>query len=273
MLEIANDVPGPGSTSRIVQTWPGRNGHATVRAYRAGNSYWLEWPGIARFTFTPGRAPTRAMPWPGADRAVVADIFERFVVPLVLHAGGREALHASAISRLGTSAVAFCAPSGTGKSTVACGLAMRGHTVVTDDGLLVEDGTPPRVRAVTTDLRLRPESSAHFGLSPTAGRSVLGAGQFKSARAATLGGIMVLDRQPHRADPVVARLAGGEALAAVLAHAHCLDPTDDRRRALTVARYLEIVASVPVWQLAYATGFETLGATLDLIERTAEGVW
>ena len=272
MLEIANDVAGPGNTCRPVQTWPGKEGHGTVRAYRAGDSYWLEWPGIARFTFTLGHATTRAMLWPGADRAVVTDVFERFVVPLVLHAGGREALHASAISR-GTSAVAFCAPSGTGKSTVACALAMRGHTVVTDDGLLVEDGTPPRVQAVTTDVRLRPESSAHFGLSPTVGRSVLGAGQFKSARAATLGGIMVLDRRPHRSDPVIARLAGGEALAAVLGHAHCLDPTDDARRARTVARYLEIIASVPVWRLIYPTGFDTLDATLDLIERTAEGAW
>jgi hypothetical protein len=273
MLEIANDVAGPGSTSRPVQTWPGKEGHGTVRAYRSGDSYWLEWPGVARFTFTPGQATTRAMPWPGADRGVVVDAFERFVVPLVLHAGGREALHASAISCSGTSAIAFCAPSGTGKSTVACGLAMRGHTVVTDDGLLVEDGTPPRVSAVTTDVRLRPESSVHFGLSPTAGRSVLGVGQFKTVRSATLGGIIVLDRQPHRAGAVASRLAGGEALAAVLAHAHCLDPTDDQRRALTVARYLEIVASVPVWRLTYPTGFDTLAATLDLIERTAEGMW
>ena len=56
MLEIANDVAGPGSTSRPVQTWPGKEGHGTVRAYRSGDSYWLEWPGVARFTFTPGQA-------------------------------------------------------------------------------------------------------------------------------------------------------------------------------------------------------------------------
>ena len=87
MLEIANDVAGPGNTCRPVQTWPGKEGRGTVRAYRAGDSYWLEWPGIARFTFTLGHATTRAMLWPGADRAVVTDVFERFVVPLVLHAG------------------------------------------------------------------------------------------------------------------------------------------------------------------------------------------
>ena len=273
MLELALHLPGPGPATPPVQTWPDKAGDARVRAFRVGDVYWLEWPGVGRFELTPERSTIRAMPCPGVDRTVVIDIFERFVVPLAWHVKGKEALHASALSQNGVSAIAFCAPSGTGKSTVACGLAMRGRTLLTDDGLLVDNGVPPPVRAVSTDVRLRSESSAHFGFPVQAGRHSLDLTDVKVARAATLGGIVMLDRGPRGTRAVAVPLRGGEALAAVVAHAHCLDPTDDARRARSVARYLDIVAEVPVWRLAYPTGFEELEATLDLVEQTVEGVW
>jgi hypothetical protein len=273
VLELATDLQVPRPDTPPVQTWPDAAGRGRVRAFRVGDSCWLEWPGVAWFAITPGSPTTRAVPWPGADGGVVANAFHRFVMPLAWQAGGGEALHASALSRNGVAAIAFLASSGTGKSTIACGLALRGYIVLTDDGLLVDAGMPARVRAVTTEVRLRPESSAHFGFPVPSERHTLDPGTFKSVSAATLGGVVLLERAVQGTRAVASRLAGGEALAAVLAHAHCLDPTDDARRARSVARYLEIVAEVPVWRLTYASGFDTLDTALDLVEQLAEGAW
>jgi hypothetical protein len=57
-------------------------------------------------------------------------------LPLAARLQGLHLLHASAIS-VGDAAVAFLAPSGTGKSTVAVNLIARGHDFLTDDVLAV----------------------------------------------------------------------------------------------------------------------------------------
>ena len=67
--------------------------------------------------------------------------WQRFLVGRVLPwtalARGREVFHASAV-RIGERAVAFAAPSGGGKTTLALKLALRGAGFVTDDVLAIE---------------------------------------------------------------------------------------------------------------------------------------
>jgi hypothetical protein len=57
-------------------------------------------------------------------------------LPLAVQLQGLHVLHASAVC-VGDSAVAFLAPSGTGKSTLAANLVARGHGFLTDDVLAV----------------------------------------------------------------------------------------------------------------------------------------
>jgi hypothetical protein len=76
--------------------------------------------------------------------AVVEHAQERFlfaqVLPLASVLRGFELLHASAVS-LNGAGIAFAGPSGTGKTTLATRLVLRGSGFLTDDALALERGT------------------------------------------------------------------------------------------------------------------------------------
>jgi hypothetical protein len=181
---------------------------------------------------------------------------------------GGEALHAGAVC-LGPRAFAFCATSGTGKSTIAYGLVERGHTVLTDDGVLLDaTSRPALVRASARGVRLRRESATHFGLDAVG--EALDLPVQTSPPVTPLGGVIVLDRETPGTPLDVAPLAGAAALTAVLAHAHHLDPTDSAMRGRSIRRYLDVLDSTPAWRLRYPSGFDRLPAALDAIERLAE---
>jgi hypothetical protein len=168
-------------------------------------------------------------------------------------------------------ALAFCATSGTGKSTIAWGMGLRGFAVLSDDGLLLDAaGMPVRVRPVSADVRLRPESSRYFGIDAQA-RTAIRPG-VSAPPAPMLAGIMLLERRSAGAAIGIRRLEGAAALAGVIAHAHSLDPSDEALRARSVSRYLQVLSATPVWEVGYPTGLEELPLLLDEIERVAEGL-
>jgi hypothetical protein len=269
-LELADPAVMTAPIEQPVQTWPDPSGCVRVSAYRRGDKYWIDWPGVARFIVTPGSAVVRAIPATPVRDLAPSEAFERFIVPLAWQAAGGEALHASAVC-WNTSAVAFCASSGTGKSTVACGLALRGLALLTDDGLLIDaTSVPAEVAAVSTGLRLRLQSSAFFGRSQTGPSRVVDLTGMRTAAQGVLRGLVVLERVPSADHPEMVRLSGGHALAAILAHAHSIDPSDGALRARSVNRYLTFLADTPVWRLRYPSGFEHFRCVLDLIEQTIE---
>jgi hypothetical protein len=264
----ARTLPGPRGPA--VQHWPDSMGRVRVAAYRSEDGYCLEWPDVARFFLVPGVRTVAAAPDAACAAVTLRETFERFVVPLYWQISGGEALHASAVCR-GSAALAFCATSGTGKSTIAWGMGLRGFTVLTDDGLLLDaEGMPVRIRPVSADVRLRPESSRHFGIDAQSRTTIRPAES--APLAPTLAGIMILERRSAGAAIGIHRIEGAAALAGVIAHAHNLDPHDDALRARSVSRYLQVLSTTPVWEVAYPTGLEGLGSLLDEIERAAEGV-
>lgn len=82
-----------------------------------------------------------------AEAAVATPVVEHrlgaTIVPLLLAERGDLALHAAAVVADGR-AVLLCGPTGRGKSTLAAALALGGHTVLSEDGVVVSmaDGTP-----------------------------------------------------------------------------------------------------------------------------------
>jgi hypothetical protein len=86
-------------------------------------------------------------------------------------------LHASAVATE-TGAIAFSGPTGAGKSTLAMTLTARGHTLLTDDLMLVgnADGAVPLAYPGTPTVRLTVESATALGLGPT-GTAVQGGKQ------------------------------------------------------------------------------------------------
>ena len=96
---------------------------------------------------------------PGADaRLVRADVLGR-VLALALRARETETLHASAVV-LGRGAIAFVAPRGHGKSSLATALVRAGATLLTDDTLAVRTGAPPLALPGVGTLRLAADSAS-----------------------------------------------------------------------------------------------------------------
>lgn len=270
-LAVAGPVALISPDDRPVQTWPDARGLLRAASYRVYDAYWVDWPGVARFVVRADVPEVTAVPDDPADEEAVRDVFRRFITPLAWQLRGGEALHAAALC-WGDSAVAFCAATGTGKSTFACALAARGHSLLTDDGLLLDPySLPAAVRPAPTDgIRLRPESAAHFGLTAAGADRVVTVPGHARAASGLLRGVVILERVAAAAPLDIRRLHGGEALAAVLAHAHSIDSIDASLRARSVARYLAVLEAAPVWQLRYPSGYDRLPEAVDLVERTME---
>jgi hypothetical protein len=91
-------------------------------------------PGVASYRLHPGGGEVTAIPDPTAGSQRVASDYERTVLPMALQFAGREVLHASGILAP-QGAVAFCAVSMTGKSTLAHEFSLRGYSLWADDAV------------------------------------------------------------------------------------------------------------------------------------------
>ncbi len=114
-----------------------RDTGGNVRAYTyQGNDYfWMHWPNQVTFRFSGDEMDVLAYEETPQDEIFLTDLFWRNVVPFVLQAQGWEAIHASSVLT-SKGVVAFCASSGTGKSTIAYGLSRRGYGLWGDDAVV-----------------------------------------------------------------------------------------------------------------------------------------
>jgi len=109
---------------------------ADVRVDRS--HFWMDVPRTGRFLVRDGREMV-VEPHPGATAGDVRAYLLGSATGALLHQRGLLPLHASAVSIDGR-AVAFVAPAGNGKSTIAMHLQHRGHRVICDDICAVEVG-------------------------------------------------------------------------------------------------------------------------------------
>ncbi|RTM01623.1 hypothetical protein EJV44_00665 [Ancylobacter aquaticus] len=124
----------------------------------------LEVPMVGRFLVRPSGDITVA-PQPGASDAEIRLFLLGSVLGLVCHQRALLPLHASSVVIDG-GAVAFCGPSGMGKSTLALRFARRGHAVVSDDVCVLDNGAPARVRPSFPRLKLWRDAIEDAALSP-----------------------------------------------------------------------------------------------------------
>jgi hypothetical protein len=250
----------------LVRTWRDSDDRVCAEGYVGRGHWWMRWPDVATFRCNRAGA-VDATPNVGINPDRVDDLYQRTVQPLALQALGWEVLHASAV-RFGEGVVAFCGERGAGKSTIAYALAARGHPQAADDTLVFEP-PPGAVGALLLPFqpRLRPESAAL--LRPQDQDEPATQTGWPSPATVPLTTIVVLARS-EEGEPVMSRLEGGAAFAAILAHAHCFDPDDPATRRRVLENYLEVAAKVPVYSLRFAPGLGALPRMLDSIE-TATG--
>jgi hypothetical protein len=110
------------------QIWRMGNGRFLRMDYVDGVQFWLERGGTSVWCT-----------WP--ENFTIADAAVYLLGPVLgflLRLRGVTCLHASAVA-LGDRAIVFAGPAGTGKSTTAAALARRGHAIISDDIVAMEE--------------------------------------------------------------------------------------------------------------------------------------
>ena len=140
-------------------------GNVCAVTYQALQSNWMHWPGVVTFRFKPESYEVLAWQENDVLAPIIEDLFWRSVIPFILQVHGLEALHASAVLTP-QGVVAFCARSGTGKSTLAWGMTLRGYPLWSDDVVVfkvMEDSIS--TLPLPIQLRLLPDSLDFFSNS------------------------------------------------------------------------------------------------------------
>jgi len=246
--------PVPLSNGSGTEVWLDAQGRQV--GYGNAREGWLHMRGVATFTFGPSGVEAIAPEDVAIEK--IRDAHRRLVLPLALQALGQEVLHASAVA-FEDRAVAFCAESGTGKSTVAYALARRGHAPCADDAVAIRPGRDgPELIPLPFALRLRPPSAAYYGeeAQPLEVQ--------KPVASRPLAAICVLQRRGEGTG--IRRLGRAEAFPALLAHAYSFGLSDERRTRRMVEHYLSLASEIPVYRVVLAPGLSNLAGTLDQVE-------
>jgi len=251
-----------------VEVWRGAGGAVVAYGTILHGEHWIDMPGVARFRFGHSSLSVIARPHPAASPGLVEDGYRRTVLPLTLQVQGTEVLHASAV-RSPRGVVAFCAGSGTGKSTLAAALGERGYPLWADDAIAVDTSTAPVMTVrLPFRLRLRRASAEFFGgerAARVAGSEVPEEGVGERVRVAAL---CVLQRTDRVAGAVaVERLCASAALPAVLVHAYCFSLRDPDHKRRMLQHYVSLVTKIPVFEVWIESGLERLPEVLDGIEQ------
>lgn len=193
---------------------------ADVRA--DARSFWMEVPGVARFLVEDGcRLAVELLP--GSEAGDVRAFLLGSAVGALLHQRGVLPLHASAVE-VGGRAIAFVAPSGGGKSTMAMHLHHLGCRVIADDICAIEVGNgTARLWPGLRNLKLWRASLAAIDQGPGECEPVLAtidkyrvpATALAEYRAFELAAVIELD---WGAVPALDPVPGAAAVGALVAH-------------------------------------------------------
>jgi hypothetical protein len=279
LLKLAITDAAPVSTLRTgapdypEQIWRDNDGNICAYGNTSNGQHWMHLPNLASFCFGGRESEVKAFAHLPSRPELITDAYYRSVLPMALQALGTEVLHASGfVADRGV--IAFCANSGTGKSTLACGMSRRGYALRGDDAIAFErSGAGVCSIPLPFSLRLQPDAVAYFGAHsrPTA------RGNCQSNcedERLPLSALVVLRRRETAGDGVVesARLAPNQAFLKVLAHAYCFSLDDPERKRLMITNYIELVTRVPVYEVAFEVGINNVPAILDCVEQLVHRV-
>lgn len=156
-IEIVwEDAAGAHTADRDwFRSWDHAPGRPQLRAARAeSGGYVLRVGDGVEYEIASDARLVRCSPAPSNSRTASVGVLLDQVVPLMLSRRGLSVFHGSAVEVDGR-AVAFVGASGRGKSTLASHFGQRGHPVVSDDCLVLDDdGAVVRVRPSYPGVRL-----------------------------------------------------------------------------------------------------------------------
>ena len=203
------------------------------------------------------------------------------VLPLALHRRGALVLHGSSVTLAG-GAIAFIAPKGHGKSTLALRLAQRGARLLSDDATVLRTGADgitahPGVQAVRLwDDSARRLDVRAYGEPGAVGRKLVVTEVPEALRAdapAPLRAVYLLQapderRASDQEDAAVRTPLGAtEAALALVRHTTAGGLLGGGEAPRVLERAATVARRVPVFALAVARDFERLGDAAATIER------
>lgn len=213
---------------------------------------------------------------PDATRLpLLAEILVRRVLPRVSVLHGRLPIHAATVGD-GDGAVMLLGTSGAGKSTMTAALARRlGWRIFSDDMSVLCDKQRPIVFPAVAGVSVWPATQRALTLPPEECHPLQApGGKLWYAPASTARS---LDPQPLEAvillcdaagpDIESKRLTGPSVAVMVLSQLVAFNPTDVGEMGGLAARYIQMIARVPVYGLAYPRDYGALPAVVDTIER------
>jgi|ERR1700683_1527082 len=269
---VSSDTDDRGDPS--FRIWRTSNKHILRMDYADGVRFWLEQKGTAVWCT-----------WP--ENLTIADAAVYLLGPilgLLLRLRGVTCLHASA-AVFGECAVAFAGPPGAGKSTTAAALGRRGHAIVSDDIVAIEERERSFfVFPAHPYLGLWPESveMLYGGQKKVPGFASLwekkrlslpGHDLSFQERALPLGAIFVLGERTGSPDaPSVAAAGSRTSLMELVGNSYGTNLLEIDMRAREFELLGRLVRQVPVWRLQASVKAEKLPSLCDLIERTCDGL-
>jgi hypothetical protein len=250
-LRFASDDLEPGVRGGVVL----RDGAGQPCAFGGEESgrYWVRIPDVGTYELSPNGADVFASASADTPRRRLVEGYYGTALPLFAQAVlGYEVLHASAVLVDGA-AVAFCAWTGVGKSTIGSGLSERGFDLWADDALALATGDQDEWPLVSAFLPY------------------------------TRGGAVVshpgdVDRVPLRAVFLLERVErdfeGGlieqrppaDTVAALLSHGYRFASQSSDRRRRMVETYLAVAARAQILSLYVKHDLAELPQLLDRIE-------
>lgn len=274
MLKLAITNAAPALTLQTdaldsaAQIWRDSDGNICAYGNTSNGRHWMHLPNLASFCFSSGEQEVKAIAQLPPQPDLITDAYYRSVLPMALQALGTEVLHASGfVANRGV--VAFCANSGTGKSTLACGMNRRGYPLWGDDAIAFErSGAGICSIPLPFSLRLQPDAVAYFGPHPHPVARVDRQSNCEDERL-PLSALVVLRRTEMAGHSVVesARLTPNQGFLKVLAHAYCFSLVDLKRKCLMITNYIELVTRVPVYEVTFEGGVKNVPAILDCVEQ------
>ena len=178
------------------------------------------------------------------DEDVLRSAYYRFALPLLLQAVGANVLHASAVET-STGVVAFCGPSGTGKSTTASQLDHQGFGGWADDLVVVDTGPKP-VETIRLPFSFRLRSENGRDIRPP------DAATCRQGDRRPLRAVVGLHRvSAARGRPLLTQLSRKDAFKLLLHQAHCFSLADVDTKRESVGRLFDLAEETPTFQLEF----------------------
>jgi hypothetical protein len=272
----STDAPQPISARPMIRQLTSQGD--TLSMYDSAGYYLLRWEGICDFHVARNGDEVLVQPTPQTSSDWIRFTLYGVVLAFSLHLRGIGNLHASSVV-LPTGVIGFLGKPGTGKSSLGAAFAAQGFQFLADDVLAIQQNSRGYIAHPGFPFTsLSSYSINELGLSRLMADSTQLPSDGEKTRVAIEGGwasfcskashiqaLFVLQPDARQKTIELSALSRAEAVHNLLEHTNCLSllPKPILQRHLVFLA--QLTASIPVWRLAYPSGFKYIPGIIDAV--------